>query len=84
MRTTRSQEIFTKKYRQQENFDLDPKGAWHYKHVTFTPIAKNFILHCTSIYMLSMLYVRLTIKGGDTRQLQSRMVPQQNNWVKSP
>ena len=23
-------------------------------------------------------------KGGDTRELQSRMVPSQNNWVESP
>ena len=30
--------------------------------MTFTPIAKNFIVYCRLIYMLSMLYVRLTIK----------------------
>ena len=48
--------------RQQQIFDLDLKGAWHYKHVTFTPIAKNFMLYCTLIYMLSVLCVRLTIK----------------------
>ena len=46
----------------QQNFDSDPKEAWHYNHVTFTPIAKHFMLYCTLIYMLSMLYVRLTIK----------------------
>ena len=23
-------------------------------------------------------------KGGDTRELQSRMVPSQNNWIESP
>ena len=51
-----------KKCRQQQNFDSDPKGAWHYNHVTFTPIAKNVMLYCRLIYMLSMLYVRLTIK----------------------
>ena len=51
MRTMCSREIFTKKCRQQQIFDSDLKGAWHYNHVTFTPIAKNFIL-C----------VRLTIK----------------------
>ena len=28
----------------------------------FTPIAKNVMLYCRLIYMLSMLYVRLTIK----------------------
>ena len=86
MRTTRSREIFTKKCRQQQNFDLDPKGAWHYNHVTFTPIAKNFMLYCRLIYMLSMLYVRLTIKVkvGNARELQSTMVPSQNNWVESP
>ena len=46
----------------QEIFDSDLKGAWHYNHVTFTPIAKNFILYCRLIYMLSILCVRLTIK----------------------
>ena len=50
------------KCRQQQNFDSDSKEAWHYNHVTFTPIAKNFMLYCRLIYMLSMLYVRLTIK----------------------
>ena len=54
------QEIFTKKCRQQQNFDS--KEAWYYNHVTFTPIAKNFMLYCRLINMLSMLYVRLTIK----------------------
>ena len=60
MRTICSGEIFTK-IPQQQNFDSDLKEAWHYKHVTFTPIAKNFMLYCRLIYMLSMLYVRLTI-----------------------
>ena len=62
MRTICSREIFTTKCRQQQNFESDPKEAWHYNHVTFTPIAKNFMLYCRLIYMLSMLYVRLTIK----------------------
>ena len=62
MPTICSREIFMKKCRQQQNFDSDPKGAWHYNHVTFTPIAKNFMLYCRLIYVLSMLYVRLTIK----------------------
>ena len=62
MLTISSREIFTKKCRQQQNFDSDPKEAWHYNHVTFTPIAENFMLHCRLIYMLSMLYVGLTIK----------------------
>ena len=62
MRTMCSREIFTKKCRQQQNFDSDPKGAWHYNHATFTLITKNFMLYCRLIYMLSMLYVRLTIK----------------------
>ena len=57
-----SREIFTKKCRQQQIFDSDLKGAWHYNHVTFTPIAKNFMLYCRLIYMLSILCVRLTIK----------------------
>ena len=57
-----SQEIFTKKCRQQQIFDSDLKGAWHYNHVIFTPIAKNFMLYCRLIYMLSILCVRLTIK----------------------
>ena len=62
MRTTCSREIFTEKCRQQPIFDSDLKGAWHYNHVTFTPIAKNFMLYCRLIYMLSILCVRLTIK----------------------
>ena len=62
MRTICSREIFTKKCRQQQNFDSDPKEAWHYNHVTFTPIAKNFMLYCRLIKMLSMPYVRLLIK----------------------
>ena len=62
MRTMCSREIFIKKCRQQQIFDLDLKGAWHYDHVTFTPIAKNFMLYCRLIYMLSILCVRLTIK----------------------
>ena len=62
MRTICSREIFTIKCWQQQNFDADPKEAWHYNHVTFTRIAKNVMLYCRLIYMLSMLYVRLTIK----------------------
>ena len=62
MRTLCSREIFTKKCRQQKIFDSDLKGAWHYNHVTFTPIAKNFMLYCRLIYMLSILCVRLMIK----------------------
>ena len=62
MRTIRRRKIFTKKCRQQQNFDSDPKEAWQYNHVTFTLIATTFMLYCRLIYMLSMLYVRLTIK----------------------
>ena len=62
MRTMCSREIFTKKCQQQQIFDSDLKGAWHYNHVTFTLIAKNFMLYCTLIDMLSILCVRLTIK----------------------
>ena len=62
MRTMCSREIFTKKCRQQPIFDSDLKGAWHYNHVTFPPIAKNFMLYCRLIYMLSILCDRLTIK----------------------
>ena len=62
MRTMCSRKIFTKKCRQQQIFDSDLKGAWHYNHVTFTPIAKNFMLYCRLIYMLSILCVRLAIK----------------------
>ena len=40
----------------------DLKEAWHYNHVTITPIAKNFMLYCRLIYTLSILCVRLTIK----------------------
>ena len=79
MRTMCGREIFTKKCLQQQIFDSDFKGAWHYNHVKFTPIAKNIMLYCRLIYMLSILFVRLTIKskGGDTRELQSRTVPHQ-------
>ena len=62
MRTICSREIFTKKCRQQQVFDSDLKGAWHYNHLTFTPIAKKFMLYCRLIYMLSILWVRLTTK----------------------
>ena len=62
MQTICSREIFTKKCRQQQNFDSDPKEAWHYNHVTFTLIAKKFMLYFRLIYMLSMLYVRPMIK----------------------
>ena len=63
MRTMCSREILTRKSRQQQNFDSDLKGAWHYNHVTFTPIAKMFLLYCRLIYMLSILCVKLTIKA---------------------
>ena len=62
MRTMCTLEIFKKKCRQQQIFDSDLQGAWHYNHVTFTPIAKNFMLYRRLIYMLSILCVRLTIK----------------------
>ena len=62
MSTICSREIFTKQCRQQQNFDSDPKEVWHYNYVTFTRIAKYFMLYCRLIYMLSVLYVRLTIK----------------------
>ena len=62
MGTMCSRGIFTKKCRQQQFFDSDLKGAWHYNHVTSTPIAKNLMLYCRLIYMLSILCVRLTIK----------------------
>ena len=62
MRAMCTREIFTKKCLQQQIFDSDLKGAWHYNHVTFTPIAKNFTLYCRLIYMLSILCVTLTIK----------------------
>ena len=62
MRAMCSREIFMKKCLQQQILDSDLKGAWHYNHVTFTPIAKYFMLYCRLIYMLSILCVRLTIK----------------------
>ena len=59
MRTICSREIFKKKCRQQQNFVSDPKEAWHYNHVTFTPIAKNFCYivdwsKCYPCYMLDL------------------------------
>ena len=68
-----------KKCWQQQNFDSDPKEAWQYNHVTLTPIATNFMLYCRLIYVLFMPYVR-----ERERELQSWMVPSQNNWVESP
>ena len=62
MRTMCSREILTKKSLQQQNFDSDLKGAWHYNHVTFTPITEIFLLYCRLIYKLYILWVRLTIK----------------------
>ena len=49
--------IFTKKCRQQQNFDLEPKEAWHYNHVTFIETAKNFMLYCRLIHMLSKIFI---------------------------
>ena len=40
----------------------DPWDEVDYNHVTLTLIAKNFMLYCRLIYILSMLYVRLMIK----------------------
>ena len=58
MRTTRNREIFTKKMPATAEFRLrSQKGR-----LTFTLIAKTFMLYCRLIYMLSMLYVRHTIK----------------------
>ena len=70
-------EIFTKKWRQQQIFDSDLKGARHYNHVTFTPIANNFMLYCRLIYMLSILCVGLTIKVkvGIPESFQVRWYP---------
>ena len=51
-----------KRFADLQIFDSDLKWAWRYNHVTFTPIAKNFILHCRLIYMLCILCVRLTLK----------------------
>ena len=86
MRAMCSREILTKKSRQQQNFDSGLKGAWHYNHVIFTPIAKIFLLLCRLIYMLPILCVKTydKSKGGDTRELQSRVVPPTRNWVESP
>ena len=64
MHTMCSREIFTKKCRQQQIFDSDLKGASHYNHVTFTPIAKNFMLYCRLIYILSILCVSWKVKNS--------------------
>ena len=84
MRPICSRYIFTKKGRQQQNFDSNPKEAWHYNHVIFTPIAKNFMLYCRFIYMLSKLYVRLSIKVkvGILKRFKVGWYP--HNWVESP
>ena len=62
MRAMCSREIFTKNAGNSRFSTQTSKGAWHCNHVTFTPIAKNFMLYCRLIYMLSILCVRLTIK----------------------
>ena len=89
MHTMCSREIFTKKCRQQQIFDSDLKGAWHYNHVTFTPIAKNFMLYCRFVYMLSIPCVRLTIKVkvGIPESFKVGWYPPpppKKNWVESP
>ena len=86
MRTMCNRKIFTKKCRQQQIFDSDLKGAWHYNHVTFTPIAKNFMLYCRLFYMLSILCVRLTIKVkvGIPESFKVGWYPPKKNWVESP
>ena len=76
MRTICSQEMFTKKCWQQQNLNSDPKEVWHYyNHATFTPTAKNFMLYCRLIYIHAICWTYDQSKGGDTRELQSRMVP---------
>ena len=55
-------ERFHEKMPATTEFGLRLQRGVHYNHVTFTPIAKHFMLYCKLIYMLSMLYVRLTIK----------------------
>ena len=62
MRTMCSRETFRKNAGNSRFSTQDLKGAWHYNHVTFTPIAKKFMLYCRLIYMLSILRVRPTIK----------------------
>ena len=49
-------------FAEQQNFDSDLIGGWHYNHVTFTPIAKFFLLYRRLIYMLYILCATLTIK----------------------
>ena len=61
MRTMCSRDFHEKKPATAE-FRLRLQGAWYYNHVTFTPIAKTFLLYCRLIYMLSILCIRLTIK----------------------
>ena len=70
---------------QQQIFDSDLKGAWHNNHVTFTPIAHNFMLYCRLIYMLFILCVRLTIKVKVRipESFKVRWYPPQKNWVES-
>ena len=85
MRTMCRPEIFMKKCRQQQIFDSDLKGAWHYNYETFTPITKNFMLYYRLIYMLSILSVRLAIKVkmGIPESFKVGWYPPEN-WVKSP
>ena len=84
MHTMCSREIFTKKCQQQQIFDSDLKGAWHYNHVTFTRIAKNFMLYCRLIYMISILCVRLMIKVkvGIPESFKVGWYPQKKQFAK--
>ena len=79
-----SREIFTKKCRQQQNFDSDPKEAWHYNHVIFTWSTKISCYDVDWSIRYQCYTLDLRSKGGDTRELQSMMVPWKNNWVEPP
>ena len=76
MRTMCSREIFTKKCRKQQIFDSDLKGAWHYNHVTFTPMAKNFMLYCRLIYRVFSHDVTAAILVSQNNETAAMLVSQ--------
>ena len=86
MRTISSQEIFTKKFRQQQNLDSDRKEAWHYNHLTFTPIAKNFMLYCRLIYRVFSLTwpASMQIYWNKRKRLHKKRVQLPQDWFGTP
>ena len=75
MRTMCSRDIFTKKCWQQQIFDSDLKGAWQPRDI-YSDRQKFYVILYIDLYVVhSMCQTYDKSKGGDTRELQSRLVP---------